>query len=93
MSMTKAEMVTQISEKTGLTKKDASTFLDAFLETVEESLAKGEKVQIVGFGSFMVRERPAREGRSPATGEKIQIPASKAPVFKAGKSLKDNVNS
>ncbi len=92
MSITKASIVSQITEKTGLTKKDASMFLDAFMETVEESLAKGDKVQLVGFGTFLVRQREAREGRSPATGEKIQIPASKVPVFKPGKRLKDKVS-
>ncbi len=92
MSLTKTSMVAQIAEKTGLTKKDASMFLDAFMETVEESLAKGDKIQLVGFGTFMVRHREAREGRSPATGEKIQIPASTVPVFKPGKRLKDKVS-
>lgn len=93
MTVTKANLITQMVEKTGLTKKDASSFLDAFIESVQESLASGEKVQLVGFGTFLTRQREAREGRSPITGEKIQIPASIAPVFKAGKGLKERLNS
>lgn len=92
MAVTKAKLVTQLAEKTGLTKKDASSFLDAFVESVQESLASGEKVQLVGFGTFLTRQRQAREGRSPATGEKIQIPASVVPVFRAGKGLKEILN-
>ncbi len=93
MSLNKASLLTHLVEKTGLTKKEASLFLEAFTETVEETLASGEKVQLVGFGTFMVRENKPREGRSPATGEIIQIPASTVPVFKAGKRLKERVNS
>ena len=91
--MNKAELVASIAEKTNLTKKDAESALNAFMETVEETLAKGEKVQLVGFGTFEVRDRKAREGRNPRNPEEvIHIPASKAPVFKAGKQLKDAVN-
>lgn len=73
-------------------KKDAEATLNAFVNVVSETLAKGDKVQLVGFGSFEVRKRAARKGRNPQTKEEIKIPASKAPVFKAGKALKDLVN-
>ena len=90
--MNKTELVTRMAEKTGLTKKDAEALLGAFTSTVEEALVEGDKVQLVGFGTFEVRERAARKGRNPQTKEEIKIPASKAPVFKAGKALKDLVN-
>jgi DNA-binding protein HU-beta len=91
--MNKAELIASIAEKSSLTKKDAEASLNGFMKSVEESLAKGEKVQLVGFGTFEVRERKAREGRNPRNPEEvIKIPASKAPVFKAGKSLKEIVN-
>lgn len=91
--MNKAELVASIAEKSNLTKKDAEGALNAFMKTVEETLAKGEKVQLVGFGTFEVRERKAREGRNPRNPEEvIKIAASKAPVFKAGKALKEIVN-
>lgn len=91
--MNKAELVTSMAEKSGLTKKDAEAALNSFMKSVEESLMKGEKVQLVGFGTFDVRERKARKGRNPRNPEEeIHIPASKAPVFKAGKALKDLVN-
>lgn len=91
--MNKAELVASIAEKSNMTKKDAENALNAFMETVQETLAKGEKVQLVGFGTFEVRDRKAREGRNPRNPEEvIQIPASKAPVFKAGKGLKEAVN-
>ena len=91
--MNKAELITNIAEKSGLTKKDAENALNAFLDTVMESLSTGERVQLVGFGTFEVRDRKAREGRNPRNPEEvIQIPASKAPVFRAGKTLKDIVN-
>ncbi len=91
--MNKAELVASMAEKSNLTKKDAEAALNAFIKSVEESLEKGEKVQLVGFGTFEVRERKAREGRNPRNPEEvIKIPASKAPVFKAGKSLKEIVN-
>ena len=90
--MNKAELIAKISEESKLTKKAAETALDAFVTSVEEALKNGEKVQLVGFGTFEVRERAARKGRNPQTKEEIKIPASKAPVFKAGKALKDVVN-
>ena len=90
--MNKAELVAEISEKTGTSKKSTETSLNAFVEIVTEALKKDEKVQLVGFGSFEVRKRAARKGRNPQTKEEIKIPASKAPVFKAGKALKDIVN-
>ena len=90
--MNKAELVAAMSAKTGESKKDAEATLNAFVDVVTESLVKGDKVQLVGFGSFEVRKRAARKGRNPQTKEEIKIPASKAPVFKAGKALKDVVN-
>ena len=90
--MNKAELVAAISEKTGTSKKSTETSLNAFVEIVTEALKKDEKVQLVGFGSFEVRKRAPRKGRNPQTKEEIKIPASKAPVFKAGKALKDLVN-
>ena len=90
--MNKAELIAAIAAKTGETKKGAEATINAFVNTVMETLAKGDKVQLVGFGSFEVRKRAARKGRNPQTKEEIKIPASKAPVFKAGKALKDLVN-
>ncbi len=90
--MNKSDLVAAISAKTGSTKKEAEVALNAFVEVVTEALEKGDKVQLVGFGSFEVRKRAARKGRNPQTKEEIKIPASKAPVFKAGKALKDLVN-
>ena len=90
--MNKAELIAAIAAKTGDTKKAAEASVNAFVEAVTESLVKGDKVQLVGFGSFEVRKRAARKGRNPRTKEEIKIPASKAPVFKAGKALKDLVN-
>lgn len=90
--MTKAELVTAIAEKTGLTKKDSERALAAFVDSVTESLANGESIQLVGFGTFEVRERAAREGRNPRTKETITIPATKVPAFKAGRALKDAVS-
>jgi len=89
--MTKAEFVAKIVEKTGSTKVDADKAVQAFLETVTDVLKAGDKVAFAGFGSFEVTERAAREGRNPQTGETMQIKASKAPKFKAGKTLKDAV--
>ncbi len=92
--MNKAELVSKIAEQAGLTKKDAEAALNAFMNTVEETLCKEEKVQLVGFGTFDVRHRKARKGRNPRDPEKmLNIPASKAPVFKAGKALKESVNA
>lgn len=90
--MNKSELIAAIAAKTGETKKDAEATLNAFVDVVTEALVKGEKVQLVGFGSFEVRKRAARKGRNPQTKEEIKIPASKAPVFKAGKALKELVN-
>jgi DNA-binding protein HU-beta len=89
----KSELITSIAEKAEITKKDAEAALNAFVKSVEGALTDGEKVQLVGFGTFEVRERKARTGRNPRNPEQvIEIPASKAPVFKAGKSLKETVN-
>ena len=90
--MNKAELITSMAEKSQLTKKDAETALKAFIDSVQEALENGEKVQLVGFGTFETRERAAREGRNPRTKEVISIPASVVPVFKAGKEFKDRVN-
>ena len=90
--MNRAELTAAIVKKTGFTKKDAEKALGTVTEVIAEALAAGEKVQVVGFGSFEVRNRPARVARNPRTGEQIEIAASKAPVFKAGKALKDSVN-
>ena len=90
--MNKAELIAAIAAKTGETKKSAEETLNAFVSVVTDQLTKGDKVQLVGFGSFEVRKRAARKGRNPQTKEEIKIPASKAPVFKAGKALKDLVN-
>lgn len=90
--MRKAELIDAMAEKTGLSKKDCEKSLKAFIDVVSEELVKGEKVQLVGFGTFEVTERQAREGRNPQTGEVMEIQASKSPKFKAGKALKDLVN-
>ena len=91
--MNKAELVAAIAEKANFTKKDAETALNAVTASIEDALVKGEKVQLIGFGTFETRERKARQGRNPRQQEEvIQIEASKAPVFKAGKALKDAVN-
>lgn len=90
--MNKAELVAKIAEKSNLTKKESELALNAFMDVVEETLVAGEKVQLVGFGTFETRERAAREGRNPRTKETINIPASTVPVFKAGKEFKEKVN-
>ncbi|CCJ32699.1 MULTISPECIES: HU family DNA-binding protein [Caloramator] len=90
--MNKADLISMMAEKSGLTKKDAEKALKAFIDSVQEALAKNEKVQLVGFGTFEVRERGERKGRNPKTMEEIVIPATKVPVFKAGKELRENVN-
>ena len=87
----KAELIEIVASSTGLTKKDATAEVDAVFSTIQETLAKGEKVQLIGFGNFEVRERAARKGRNPQTGQEIQIAASKVPAFKPGKALKDAV--
>ena len=89
--MNKSELISVVAEKADLTKKDTEKVVSAVFGSIEESLSKGEKVQVIGFGTFDVRARKEREGRNPATGETIQIPAVKVPVFKAGKALKDSV--
>jgi len=91
--MNKTQLVAALADKTGLSKKDAEKALLAFTGSIEESLIKGDKVQLIGFGTFEVKERPAREARNPRTGETVKIAASKAPVFKAGKGLKAKVNT
>lgn len=89
--MNKTELIAKVAEKTELTKKDATKAVDAVFASISESLQGGDKVQIIGFGNFEVRERAARKGRNPQTGEEIQIPASKVPAFKPGKALKDGI--
>ena len=83
----KADLIDGVASKSGLTKKDATAAVEALFEVVTETLASGERVQIIGFGSFEVRDRAARKGRNPQTGEEIEIPATKVPAFKAGKGL------
>ena len=90
--MNKTELAAAIAEKAEITKKDAEKALKAFTDVVAEELKKGEQIQLVGFGTFEVAERAAREGRNPMTGKKIKIAASKTPKFKAGKQLKDSIN-
>ena len=90
--MNKTELIASVAEKTDLTKKDTEKVVNALFQSIEEALAAGDKVQLIGFGTFEVRERAEREGRNPQTNETIKIPASKVPAFKAGKSLKDSVN-
>ena len=90
--MTKQEFVDQVSDRAGLSKKDASGAVDAFLDTVEDALKRGSEVSFSGFGKFSVSQRSAREGRNPATGERIQIAASRVPRFTAGAGLKKAVN-
>ena len=89
--MTKAELVTMVAEKADITKKDAEKAISAVVESITETLAKGEKIQLVGFGTFEVRERAARDGINPQTKKKITIAATKVPAFKAGRALKDAV--
>nr|WP_304148793.1 HU family DNA-binding protein [Mitsuokella multacida] len=91
--MNKTELVASVAEKAGLTKKDAEKAVGAIFESIQQALVEGDKVQMIGFGTFEVKERSARTGRNPRTNETIQIPASKNPVFKAGKALKDAVNA
>ena len=90
--MNKADLINAVAEKTGLSKKDTEAAVAATFDVVTEALAEGEKVQLVGFGSFEVKPRAARVGRNPRTKEEIEIPAAKLPVFKAGKALKDAVD-
>lgn len=90
--MNKSEFIQAMAEKSDLSVKDATAALNATLETIQESLRKGEPVSFVGFGTFEVKERAARTGRNPQTKQPVEIPASKVPSFKAGKSLKEAVN-
>lgn len=89
--MNKTDLVNAVSDNADLTKKESGAAVDAVFNTIQESLKKGEKVQLIGFGNFEVRERSARKGRNPQSGEEIEIAASKVPAFKAGKALKDAV--
>ena len=89
--MNKAELLSTVAERAAVSKKDTARVVDTLMDTIAEVLAKGEKVQLVGFGNFEVRERSARKGRNPQTGEEIQIQASKTPAFKPGKALKEKV--
>ncbi len=91
--MNKKELIAAVAEKSGITKEDAKKAIEALTEVVADTLKAGEKVSLVGFGTFEVSERPARTGRNPMTGEEIEIAASKAPKFKAGKALKDCINA
>lgn len=88
----KAQLIDAVAAKTSLTKKDATAAVDAVLSSIQEVLEKGDRVQLIGFGNFEVRDRAARKGRNPRSGEEIEIPASKVPAFKPGKALKDAVN-
>ena len=90
--MNKTELITAVAEKSGLTKKDSEKAVNAVLDAITAELAQGGKVQVVGFGSFEVKERPARTGRNPRTGEPMELAASRTPQFKAGKALKDAVD-
>ena len=89
--MNKTELIAAMAETSGLSKKDCESALTAFIAATENALKAGDKVQLVGFGSFEVKERAARTGKNPATGETIEIPASKAPAFKVGKTFKDAI--
>ncbi|ABO67501.1 HU family DNA-binding protein [Geobacillus sp. G4] len=89
--MNKTELINAVAETSGLSKKDATKAVDAVFDSITEALRKGDKVQLIGFGNFEVRERAARKGRNPQTGEEMEIPASKVPAFKPGKALKDAV--
>ena len=90
--MNKSELAASIAEKANLSKKDAEAAVAAFVASVEDALKAGEKVQLVGFGTFEVRERSERQGRNPQTGKTVTIPAPKVPAFKAGKSFKDSIS-
>lgn len=89
--MNKTELIAEVANRTGLTKKDAESAVNATMDVIADTIADGDKVQLVGFGTFETKERAARLGRKPATGETIEIPASTVPVFKVGKALKDRV--
>ncbi|MBD2869649.1 HU family DNA-binding protein [Paenibacillus arenilitoris] len=91
--MNKTDLIAKVAELTDLSKKDATKAVDAVFDAISDALQGGDKVQLVGFGNFEVRERQARKGRNPQTGEEIEIAASKTPAFKPGKSLKDLVSN
>ena len=91
--MTKNEVIAAVAESSGMTKKDTETIINALGEVIKETLAKGEEIRFIGFGSFDVKDRAQRKGRNPRTGEEIHIPAAKVPVFKCGKLLKSAVNN
>ena len=91
--MNKSQLVAKVAEKAGLTKKDAEKAVNGLFASIQEALVAGDKVQMIGFGTFDVKKRPARTARNPRTGAEIKIAASKAPSFKAGKALKDKVNA
>ena len=93
LNMNKSELIAALAAKTELSKKDAEKALNGFVDTISGALSKGDKVQLIGFGTFDVKKRPARVARNPRTGAEIKIAASKAPAFKAGKALKDKVNT
>ena len=90
--MNKQELVANVAEQASLTKKDAEKAVNAVFETIKSALSEGDRIQLIGFGTFEVKDRKARKGRNPQSGEEIEIAASKMPVFKAGKALKDSVN-
>lgn len=90
--MTKQDLIDTLSSDVGLSKKDAGKTIDVMISSITKALKKGDKVQLVGFGTFEVRKRSAREGRNPQTGQSIKIPARKSPAFKPGKALKDAMN-
>ncbi|HOA34091.1 MAG: HU family DNA-binding protein [Clostridiales bacterium] len=90
--MNKSDLINAVASKAELTKKDAEAAVSAVISSISEALASGESVQLVGFGTFEVRDRAAKQGRNPKTGEPITVPAAKVPAFKAGKALKDSVN-
>ncbi len=90
--MNKTDLISEVAVRTGMTKKDVEKVVNAFFSTIEGTLKTGDKVQLIGFGTFEVRNRQARKGRNPQTGEEISIPAARVPAFKAGKALKDAVD-
>ena len=90
--MNKTDLISEVSARTGMTKKDVEKVANAFFSTIVGTLITGDKVQLIGFGTFEVRDRQARKGRNPQTGEEISIPAARVPAFKAGKALKDAVD-
>ena len=90
--MNKTDLISEVAARTGMTKRDVEKVVNAFFSTIEGTLKSGDKVQLIGFGTFEVRDRQARKGRNPQTGEEISIPAARVPAFKAGKALKDAVD-